>query len=375
MFAAFLGLGQGGSNIADEAAKQGFYAGAINYSQKDLDSLEHIDLKLKLVGSEGVGKNRSEAIQLMQNNWDLATNFVKENFSHPSIELIFVPFSTGGGSGSGIAPVLLNILIESMPEKTFVAMPILPDKTEVIANQRNCLETFEDLSHLNIAILPIDNDKVRSTSIYNGKNRLYKQINENVVNKIKKIIDYTEQHSKYSVFDKKDLLALFKTPGISTIAETNLTAITNSIEYSETSFSEKIQNSWHETLFVDIEYEKIISAGVIFDGQERIMEMLNVNKIFSVFDNKMPIHLYEGYYQNHFGNVITILTGLSWCNKRLEQIDQIIEENHDKLSLIHQNNQYKSKNINLFTPVINKQSNKQPTVNDISDLIKKFKRN
>ena len=33
MFISFLGLGQGGSNIADEAASHGFYTSSINYSQ------------------------------------------------------------------------------------------------------------------------------------------------------------------------------------------------------------------------------------------------------------------------------------------------------------------------------------------------------
>ncbi|EJL1642822.1 hypothetical protein NL868_004357, partial [Shigella flexneri] len=78
MFISFLGLGQGGSNLADVAASRGFHAASINYSQRDLDSLENIELKLKLVGSEGIGKIRSEAIRLMNNNWDLAINFVKE---------------------------------------------------------------------------------------------------------------------------------------------------------------------------------------------------------------------------------------------------------------------------------------------------------
>ncbi len=145
------------------AASRGFHAASINYSQRDLDSLENIELKLKLVGSEGIGKIRSEAIRLMNNNWDLAINFVKENFSHSSIEIIFVPFATGGGSGAGIAPVLLSLLQETLPGKVFVAMPIIPDLSEAFTTQRNCLETFEDISYLNMCILPVDNDIAHST--------------------------------------------------------------------------------------------------------------------------------------------------------------------------------------------------------------------
>lgn len=55
----FLGVGQAGGNIANHAAKIGYRSIAINYSQRDLESLDQIEQKLKLVGSEGVGKKRT----------------------------------------------------------------------------------------------------------------------------------------------------------------------------------------------------------------------------------------------------------------------------------------------------------------------------
>lgn len=375
MFVGFLGLGQGGGNIADEAARNGFYSAAINYSQRDLDSLEHIELKLKLVGSEGIGKQRTEAIRLMNNNWDLATNFVTENFSHSSIEIIFVPFSTGGGSGSGIAPVILSLLTEAMPDKVFVAMPILPDKKESYTNQRNCLDTFEDLSQLNICTIPIDNDKPRALLNNIGKSNLYKNVNERTVSLIKKAASYTDQYSKNGVLDKKDLKTIFSTSGIATLSEANLTTLSNSFELSESSFAEKIQKSWNQSPFVDIELNQIISAGIIFDGQEKLMESINMEKIFTVFGNKMPISIFEGYYHNENGFVLSILSGLSWCNNRLEEIDKTLEDNSINLNSINENNQtYKSRTADLLKIKSKNTPNKQPKVNDISNIINKFKR-
>ena len=99
MFISFLSLGQGGGNIADEAAKRDFYTASINFSQKDLDSLEHVSKKLKLVGSEGIGKFRNNAVDLMDNNWDLATNFVKENFHILQLRLFLFHFQLLEGVG------------------------------------------------------------------------------------------------------------------------------------------------------------------------------------------------------------------------------------------------------------------------------------
>lgn len=374
MFIGCIGMGQCGGNISDEFAKRGFYSAAINFSAMDLESLECVDKKLTLIGSEGIGKQRGDAISLMNNNWDLALNFVKENFSHSSIEIIFVPFATSGGSGSGIAPVLLQLLTESMPDKVFVAVPVIPSKDETFTNQKNCIETFEDLSTLDICILPIDNDKTKSILRNNGKNHLYKAANEYVVSMIEKLISYTDQYSKYGVLDKKDLKNIFKTSGLCTIGETELIGLSNKFDISVQGISDNIKESWKTSLFADIEYEQILSTGFIFDGQEPLMEMLNMDSVFSSFGNKMPISLYEGYYnKDKGGKVITILSGLSWCNSRLKEIDQIILQKSEEFQHLNQSPIYKSKLSEISNPFATKVKDTKK-VNDISSIIKKFKR-
>lgn len=368
MFISFLGLGQAGGNIADEAAKNGFYSAAINYSVRDLESLEHLELKLKLVGSEGIGKERGEAIRLMQKNWDLATNFVKENFSHSSIEVIFVPFSTAGGSGSGIAPVLLEMLIELMPEKVFVALPILPDITESYISQKNCLECIEDLSQLNICTLPIDNEQFRANLHQFGKNILYKTANQKIIELIKQVEQYTEQSSKYGVFDKRDLKLLFQTKGFATIAQCTIPQYQ---DLSESMISNVIHESWQQSPFTNIEYTQIINAAVIYDGEERFMSLLHHQKTFSSFTNKMPLHLYEGYYTSSNNIITTILTGLTLPNNRLSIIEKKIAETTDQLSNIQTQTVYKS---NVKTVSFNATTHKKEKIKDISSLINKFKR-
>lgn len=372
MFIGCLGLGQCGGNISDEFAKRGFYSAAINFSAMDLESLEHVDKKLTLIGSEGIGKQRAEAMTLMNNNWDLALNFVKEHFSHSSIEIIFVPFATSGGSGSGMSPILLQLLTESMPEKTFVAIPVIPSKDEAFTNQKNCLETFEDLSTLEIAILPIDNDKAKSTLSNIGKNHLYKKVNEYVVSMIEQLVSYTDKHSKHGVLDKKDLKNVFRTAGLCAIAETEIIGLSNKFDLSEKGVSSVIQESWKTSLFADIEYDQILTSAFIFDGQERLMDLLNLNSVFSPFGNIMPISLYEGYYtQEKGGKVITVLSGLSWCNSRLKEIDQIIMETNETFQHLNQSPIYKSKLSEISLPFPKKEKKK---VNDISSIINKFKR-
>lgn len=366
----FIGLGAAGGNIADEAKKQGFPALAINYSQKDLDSLEYVEDKLKLIGSEGVGKNREEAIRLMEKNWESAVSFSKEFFSSPVLEVVVVCFSTGGGSGSGMAPILIEILMSEMPEKTFVAAPILPDLSEVMVNQLNCLQTSEELSRLNVCVFPIDNEQIRRKSPHAGKNTIYKESNEAFVTSIKRIYEYTDKQSKNGVLDRKDLRTILGTRGVAVLTEVDIAEIKEGQrDLTEKGIACAIQDSWKDSIFPPIDYKRIIRAGFIFDGQEALMGFINFQKIFEEFTSGMPLDLFEGYYNEETGKIYSLLTGLSWYTDRLESIESIIEEKQGAAEgLFQEESVYKSK-IGNFTAKIRR---KEPARRSVTDILSKY---
>jgi cell division GTPase FtsZ len=309
----------------------------------------------------------------MSNNYDLAVNFVQENFSHSSIEIIFVPFSTAGGSGAGIAPILLSLLTESLPSKVFVPMPIIPDKKEAYTSQRNCLETFEDLSQLDLLLLPIDNEKAKRQLNSNNKSLLYKKTNSFVVDKIEKLLTFTELNSKNGIVDKRDLKAVFSTVGVGTIGEVDLTKGSLNKDMSEKGIANCVKSSWISSLFADVEMKKLTSAAFIYNGQDRIMDMINMGSIFDGFQNKMPVNLYEGYYENEGGTIITVLTGLNWCNTRLKEIDGILQQASSLLNSIPRSEKYKATTLEQDVPIFEAVTKKEK-VKDISSLINRFKR-
>lgn len=359
-----VGVGAAGGNIADEGMINGIPSIAINYSQKDLDSLVNVEDKLTLVGSEGVGKNRDNAIKLMSNNWELATTFIKNNMTTPSTEIIFIVFSTGGGSGSGISPILIDFLQNEMPDKVFVACPILPDTSEVLINQINSLSTFEQLSNLDICVLPIDNEKIRLTFGSISKNLIYKKTNQSFIKLLLNLISYTEKHSKNGIVDKRDLLQIFNTKGIGIISEVNIGSISN-LSLSQNDFTIKIQESWKKSIFSQIEYEQVLRAGIIFDGNESLMEYLRYDLLFDVFANGMPIDLFEGNYHDGSGKVISALTGLPWITTRLNHIESIIENKKLQVDL-QMENSYQSKiAVNDFSSQLRKTTTKKKNAMDI----------
>jgi cell division GTPase FtsZ len=256
------------------------------------------------------------AIKQMNNNWELCLSFIKEHFSQPSTELIFVVFSTGGGSGSGIAPMLTDILMNELDNKTIVCCPILPSENESVIAHLNTLECLKELSELDVCILPIDNNKFPHLS----KNELYKQVNHTFVDLISNILEQTDQFSIHGNLDKQDLITLFSQKGFSCISHVDLTNLTQNISLSVESVTESIQNSWNQSIFASPSYSKIIKFGLIFNGQESLMPLVKIKNILSLFNNS-PLDTFEGWYTESRGDVFTIITGLEFNVDRLKQIE------------------------------------------------------
>jgi tubulin-like protein CetZ len=315
---ACIGLGQCGGSIVNQFAKNGYLSGVINSSQKDLDTCNHIEdhLKLRLYGSEGVGRDRELALTLIRNNWETVVSYLKENFSQPSTKLIFVAFSTAGGTGSGINSLFLELLSDVLEDKIIVAVPVLPSLSESIVSQLNTLECLRELSELDICILPVDNEQVKM----DGKNELYKKVNNTFYQLVDSILKHTNKHSIDGNLDEKDLLTILKTPGFAAMSHVDISNQNEGIQLSKDSISNSIKQSWHQSIFPKPSLSKIVRFGLIFNGQEGFMSSIDIPNVLTEFQNS-PLDIMEGYYHESKGDIYTILTGLEFNTDRLKQIE------------------------------------------------------
>ncbi|MEM5599197.1 hypothetical protein AAHB53_28005 [Niallia circulans] len=231
-----------------------------------------------------------------------------------------------------------------MPEKVFVAAPILPSKSEVLINQVNTLSLLEELFQIDICTIPIDNESVIRQNGFLSKNKLFQITNSRFIQQLDELVEYTEKQSKNGILDKKDLKQLFSIKGITVIAKAkvlNISGTTLTQEY----FASAIQESWNKTIYTPIETNRILRAGIIFNGNERFMEYIDYDQIFSVFGNKNPVDLFEANYTENKGEVISILSGMEWINTRISEIDEIVEKQKYNLANVDVV-EYKSKNTN-----------------------------
>lgn len=178
---AFVGIGQCGGNVIVQAETRGFLTGAINTSPEDLNapSMRIINNKLLLGKNGGAGKDRKIAKKDVKEHYEEIIDFIKTRIisPNPDLEIIYLVFSSSGGTGSGTGPIIIDLLKRTFnkkdyPNLEFGAIVFTPSNDEspiALFNSRQCLE---ELHRLNIPILLPDNNKYKDM-IVNNSRKLY----------------------------------------------------------------------------------------------------------------------------------------------------------------------------------------------------------
>ena len=153
---SFVAVGQAGGNIGQLLEQKGFSVLYINTSKEDLDTLENAKFRYHIPNGEGCNKDRHKAKQLIIDDFD---NIVTEIEAKVRAELTFVIFASGGGTGSGAGPMLMDLLIDE--GKSIGAVTIIPAPEESVKSHINSYECFTELTEITgtAACFVIDNKK------------------------------------------------------------------------------------------------------------------------------------------------------------------------------------------------------------------------
>ena len=106
----FLGVGQGGSRLAETFYKMGYRrCAAINTAEQDLNT---IDMPNKLLIAEGgAGKNPAKAREKFKQKEDDVLDFIRRSFGD-EYDKTFICAGAGGGTGSGLAVPMIDTVRE-----------------------------------------------------------------------------------------------------------------------------------------------------------------------------------------------------------------------------------------------------------------------
>ena len=206
-----IGIGNAGSQVALVAHKEGIESMVLNSSEKDLAMVPDDMYKIPLGDLKGAGKNREGAKKFLQ---EVAGKIISsEKFINHvgDKDVVFIISSCGGGTGSGIVPVLTQILTKSFPDTKMILVGILPTLKEPYSTQTNTIEFTKELygKLTNVTYMMYDNDKMKNIPSY----KMMDSVNNEIVEDMKVLSCKYNIPTKYSSIDERDMLMILNTPG------------------------------------------------------------------------------------------------------------------------------------------------------------------
>lgn len=333
---ATIGIGNAGNQVADAAMKKyGIPGIAINSSQKDLVNVSQQVMKVVMGDSRGSGKNRDEAKGFVQK---FIGEFIKSEDVVKFIDefdIVFVTSSIGGGTGSGMAPVLSEILSKKFPNTKFVLVQVYPTIGESIAAQQNAIDYLKEVHQFmpNAVYLPYDNNRRAMLT----SPEMMVAVNNEIVEMMNVIKGEYLYDTPYNSIDEKDMMRFINTPGRMAVY------ILNDIkekDFDDRSIEDALINVIkNESASVELDRDKIVKRlGVITNLNQKLNRMFDTNipKIKELIGE--PVESYEHTYicksDDETNRVIIIAAGLSVPDDRLTKIMQRIDEGIEELNRV-----------------------------------------
>lgn len=284
----FLGIGQAGSNITLGFERLGYSTAYLNTSKEDLDSLTYAKHKIHILGGEGASKNRKAVLQLAAESID---DIINDVLSVLTQDYIMIVFSAGGGTGSGLGPVLASYL--SHIGRKVIYATILPSKKESPKTCENAYNTCVDISNIESlgAVFLLDNDRHEDKFA----------INDIFVKDIDALINLNNC-SKFGNIDKSEIKTLLSTQGISIITR-------HSKAKSTAPF---IIQSFAENIYASIEEKTPVVVGISTTNKS-----LNFDDIYCEIG-----YPYDDFRGISNANTLCMASGYPWPLKRIEALKE-----------------------------------------------------
>ena len=304
--------------------------------------------------SAGSGKDRSIAKGFVKNNIkDLFREADFKSFME-EVDIVFVVNSTGGGTGSGMGPILTDILrgyYAKDENKVFINIGILPTLGESVGAQRNTIEYLKEMSELGGSFMLFDNE-TRSNLATNKQMDI---INMEIVNMISIIRGDMSHSSPYGMIDDKDMRKIVSMPGM-----IFMDVLTSIFEDTVTEDIDQLmlKHIAQESCMTKVDNDKIVKRlGFIAYLTSELHERFNENLPAIREQFGEPIedfkHFAENTESDKLNSVALIMSGLSIPDNRIRSMINRIEKVEEELR--------KTKKSNTLSNALNKISEYEGT--------------
>lgn len=303
---SFLAVGQAGGNIGLRLEQKGYKVLYINTSREDLDTLGTAKFKHHIKNGEGCNKDRKKAKEAVINDYDAISRKIIEGLN---TEFVYIVFSSGGGTGSGAAPMIADLLLGDIAEDTagkirnVGLITILPALKEPVKTNINSYECFMELSKI---------EGLSSSFIIDNETGDKMVLNHRFVDTLTAYLNIPNKHkSDRGNIDKAEIMETIKATGMNKIVQVP----------AKDSNTENIIEAFNKTIYAASENDGILKYISVSQAGKFDIEILQK-------ETGMPVDVFMTYNEH---STICCLSGLTFPSTRLERTYQVINENKDKV--------------------------------------------
>lgn len=344
----FVAVGQAGGNIGKLFEAKGFKVLYLNTSKEDLETLKGIKYAYHIAGGEGCNKDRSKAKQLVIEDFD---NISREIYEKLDVSIIYVVFSSGGGTGSGCGPMLIDLLLDDIASgvssiDTVGAVTVIPAENESIKAQINCYECFEELTGI---------ENIASTIVIDNSKGDKLQLNRSMVNAFYNLIEIpSRDNDERGNIDRAEIKETLSAKGM--LMVTKLSA--------KESSTAAVLESFKNSIFAPIEPDRVI----------KYITMTSIGNVdLDAIEKEagIPIDVFQTFNDNC---TICCLSGLNYPKTRLDRVYQLATTHQEQiiknLNATSENEMHKGVN---FLAAMKKPAAEQPKAKTSRrDLMRKY---
>ena len=275
---AVVGVGQGGSRLAETFWKLGYRRVAvINTAAQDLKPITIPSSNKLLIGGSGVGKDRKVANTIFREHREDILDFLKKVFK-TGIDRILVCIGAGGGTGAGGGPVVIEVchdlcetfgVEQSSADAKVGAVLALPSKSEGSRVKTNAKETADVLIQESVKgtlspLVILDNERIKHLYPKLSVNKFWKTANTSICSLFHLFNKIAAQDSEYTAFDKADLDTVMSS-GIISFGAVPVKSKGDTIE--ETDISHAVRDNLKKNILANIKVDtgKFAACVVIAD--------------------------------------------------------------------------------------------------------------
>ena len=280
---AIVGVGQGGSRLAETFWKLGYRRVAvINTAPQDLKSIKVPVANKLLIGGHGAGKDRKLAEGIFKENREDILDFLKRTFKG-GFNRALVCIGAGGGTGAGGGPVVIDIVhdlcqtygIENADTDALVgavvALPTRAEGSKVRSNAQQTAEVLIDFSQKGTLspLIILDNERIKQIYPKLSVNQFWGTANTSICSLFHLFNKIACQDSQYTAFDSADLDTVFSS-GIISFGAVPVSRKGEAVE--ETDISYAVRDNLKKNILANIEVSTGNVAACVVIGDRKTLD-------------------------------------------------------------------------------------------------------